>query len=252
MRLAGKVAIVTGSGRGIGQAIAFAFAKEGAKVVVNELSLKNAEAVVEKIEANGGEGLATKADVCKRPEVEEMFSQVISEFGKIDILVNNAGIRRDILIHKMSEEEWDTVVNVSLKGSFNCVQLAQGHMAKQNYGKIINIASPFPAGLGNRGQVNYSAANAGLVGFTKALAQELGRYNINVNCIAPDFIVSEMTLESARRLGLYLDDFKNVALSLIPLKRLGTVEDMANVALFLASDESSFVSGQVIYVTGGA
>ena len=252
MRLTGRVAIITGAGRGIGQAIAFKFGEEGAKVVVNDLNLKGAEAVVEKIEARGGQGLAVKADVRKKGEVEEMFAQVNGEYGKVDILVNNAGIRRDILLQKMSEEEWDAVVNIALKGSFNCVQLAQRYMAKQNYGKIINMASPSPAGLGNRGQANYSTANAGLVGFTKALAQELGRYNINVNCIAPDFIVSEMTLDSARRMGMYLDDFKNAALSLIPLKRLGTVEDVANVALFLASDESSFVSGQVIYVTGGA
>ncbi len=252
MRLAERVAIITGAGRGIGQAIALRFGEKGAKVVVNDLNLKTAEAVVEKIEARGGQGLAVKADVRKRSEVESMFGQAISEYGRVDILVNNAGIRRDIPIHKMSEDEWETVTNVTLKGSFNCVQLAQKHMAIRNYGKIINIASPFPAGLVKPGQANYSTANAGLIGFTKALAHELGAYNINVNCIAPDFIVSEMTLDSARRMSMYLDDFRNAALSLIPLRRLGKVEDVANVALFLASDESSFVSGQVIYVTGGA
>ncbi len=252
MRLSDKVAIITGAGRGIGQAIAFKFGQEGAKVVVSDLNLKTAEAVVEKIESRGGEGLAAKADVRKRSEVEMMFAQTISEFGKVDILVNNAGVRRDILLQKMSEDEWDAVVGVSLKGSFNCAQIAQRYMSQHNYGKIINIASPIPADLGSRGQANYAAANAGVVGFTRALAQELGRFNINVNCITPDFIVTEMTLNSARKIGMYLDDFKNAALSLIPLRRLGTAEDVANVALFLSSDESSFVSGQVICVSGGA
>jgi 3-oxoacyl-[acyl-carrier protein] reductase len=151
----------------------------------------------------------------------------------------------------MSQDEWDAIININLKGSFNCAQAAQKYMVKQNYGKIVNISSPVPATLVDRGLVNYSSAGAGVQGLTKALALELGRYNINVNCIAPDLIDTEMTRDSARRIGLYLEDLKKAATAQVALRRLGTVEDVANVALFLASDESSFISGQVIVVKGG-
>lgn len=251
MRLSEKVALVTGAGRGIGRAIALRFSDEDAKVVVNDIDLSYAENVVERLKKRGRTALAIGADVSNREEVELMFEKAIREFGKVDILVNNAGIRRDILFHKMSEDEWDAVINVNLKGSFHCAQVAQKYMVKQNYGKIVNISSSIPATLVDRGQAHYFSASAGLQGLTKALALELGRYNINVNCIVPDFIDTEMTRESARSIGMYLEDFKRAALAQIPLRRLGTAEDVANVALFLVCDESSFISGQVIHVKGG-
>jgi 3-oxoacyl-[acyl-carrier protein] reductase len=195
--------------------------------------------------------LAVEANVSKMEEVESMFAKLIQKFGKVDILINNAGIRRDIPFPMMSEEEWDLILSINLKGSFNCAQVAQKYMVKQNYGKIISISSPIPPALVGQGQVHYSSAGAGLQGFTKALAIELGKYNINVNCIAPDFIDTDMTRESARRAGMYLDDFKKIVIAQIPLRRLGTPEDVANLALFLASDEASFVTGQVIHIRGG-
>ena len=205
----------------------------------------------EKLKDLERDALAIKADVSHQNEVEQMFEHVVQQFGRVDVLVNNAGIRRDTPFHKLSEREWDSVIDVQLRGSFNCAKAAQKYMVKQNYGKIINLSSPFPTALGNEGQTSYSTANAGVEGFTRALALELGRYNINVNGIAPEFIDTEMTRGVARQAGMYLADFKKFVLSQIPLRRIGTPEDIANVALFLASDESSFVSGQIIYVKGG-
>lgn len=251
MKLLHKVALVTGAGRGIGRAIALRFSQEGAAVIVNDAELAYTADTVERLKKLGGEVMAIKGDVANREEVDSMFEQAAQRFGRLDILVNNAGIRRDAAIAEMSEEEWDAVIDVHLKGSFNCARAAQRYMVRQGYGKIINISSPVPPALGGEGQLNYSSASAGVEGLTRALALELGRYNINVNCIAPDFIDTEMTRKAARREGMYLDDLKRFAVAGIPLRRLGTPEDVANVALFLASDESSFVSGQVIYVRGG-
>jgi len=251
VKLESRVAVVTGAGRGIGKAIATRLAEEGAKVVVNDVDLAFAENVAEKFRQMGREALAIKADVSNWPEVELMFQQVAGRFGGVDILVNNAGIRRDVPFHKMTEKEWDSVISVQLKGSFNCARAAQKYMVRQNYGKIVNLSSPVPASLGERGQTSYAAASAALLGFTRALAVELGRYNINVNCVAPDYIDTEMTRATARREGMYLDDFKKFALAQIPLRRLGTPEDVANAVLFLVSDEASFISGQVIYIKGG-
>ena len=251
MKLEKKVAVVTGAGRGIGKAIATRLAEEGARVVVNDIDLAFAENVVEKLKMTGREALAVKADVANWPEVASMFEQVEQRFGEVDILVNNAGIRKDVPFHKISEQEWDSAMAVQLKGSFNCARAAQKYMLKQNYGKIVNLSSPVPVSLGNRGQSSYASANAAIVGFTKALALELGRYNINVNCVAPDFIDTEMSRNAARREGMYLDDFRRFAIAQIPLRRMGTPEDVANVVLFLVSDESSFISGQVIAVRGG-
>ena len=180
-----------------------------------------------------------------------MFKAVERRFGGVDILVNNAGIRRDAPFHKVSEENWDSAIAIQLKGSFMCARAAQKYMVRQNYGKIVNVSSPVPASLGERGQTSYASASAAIEGFTKALALELGSHNINVNCIAPDFIDTEMTRNTARREGMYLDDFRRFAVTQISLRRMGTPEDVANVALFLASDESSFISGQVICVRGG-
>ena len=251
MRLSDKVALVTGAGRGIGKAIALRFSDEGARVAVNDIEPAYAESIADRLKQLGRLAIAVKADVCDWPEVKLMFEQAVREFGRIDILVNNAGIRKDVVFPEMSEAEWDSVIAVQLKGSFNCARAAQEHMVRQGYGKIVNISSPVPAALGKQGQVNYSAANAGLEGFTKSLALELGPYNVNVNCIAPDFVDTEMTRKVARQEGMYLDDLKKFAIAQIPLRRLGTPADVANVALFLASDESSFVSGQTIYVRGG-
>jgi 3-oxoacyl-[acyl-carrier protein] reductase len=251
VKLEKKVAVVTGAGRGIGKAIATRLAEEGARVVVNDVDLAFAENVAEKLKKMGWETLAIKADVSNWQEVEQMFEQAGRRFGGVDILVNNAGIRRDVPFHKLSEKEWDSIMAVQLKGSFNCARAAQKYMVRQNHGKIVNLSSPVPASLGERGQTSYASANAAIEGFTKALALELGRYNINVNCVAPDFIDTEMTRNTARREGMYLDDFKRFALAQIPLRRIGTPEDVANVVLFLVSDESSFISGQVIWVRGG-
>ena len=251
MKLEKKVAVVTGAGRGIGKAIATKLAEEGARVVVSDVDLAFAESLAEKLKVMGREALAIKADVSNGQEVESMFEQAEQRFGGVDILVNNAGIRRDAPVHKISEKDWDSAIAVQLKGSFNCARAAQKYMVRQNYGKIVNLSSPVPASLGNRGQTSYASASAAIEGFTKALALELGRYNINVNCVAPDFIDTEMTRNTARKEGMYLDDFKRFALAQIPLRRLGTPEDVANVVLFLVCDESSFISGQVICVRGG-
>ena len=251
MKLDKKVAVVTGAGRGIGKAIAIRLAEEGARVVVSDIDLAYAENVAGKLKKMGWEVLAFKADVSSWYEVAQMFKAVERRFGGVDILVNNAGIRRDVPFHKVSEEDWDSAITIQLKGSFMCARAAQKYMVRQNYGKIVNISSPVPASLGERGQTSYASASAAIEGFTKALALELGRYNINVNCIAPDFIDTEMTRNTARREGMYLDDFRRFAVTQIPLRRIGTPEDVANVALFLVSDESSFISGQVICVRGG-
>ena len=251
MRLENKVAVVTGAGRGIGKAIATRLAEEGARVVINDLDLAYAENLAEKLKENRWEALAVKADVSQWHEVALMFRAVERRFGGVDILVNNAGIRRDIPLHKLSEDDWDSAIAVQLTGSFNCARAAQKYMVKQNYGKIINLSSPVPASLGEQGQTSYASVSAGVQGFTKALALELGQYNINVNCVAPDYIDTEMTRNAARREGMYLDDFRRFAVTQIPLRRMGTVEDVANVVLFLVSEESSFISGQVICIRGG-
>ena len=251
MKLEKKVAVITGAGRGIGKAIAIRLAEEGARVAVNDIDLAFAENVAEKLKVMGREALAIEADVADGREVEQMLKQVERRFGMVDILVNNAGIRRDAPVHKISEKDWDSVIATQLKGSFNCARAAQKYMVRQSYGKIVNLSSPVPASLGNRGQTSYASANAAIWGFTRALALELGHYNINVNCVAPDYIDTEMSRNAARREGMYLDDFRKFAVAQIPLRRMGTPEDVANVVLFLVSDESSFVSGQVICVRGG-
>ena len=251
MRLSEKVAIITGAASGIGRRTAIHFAEEGANVVANDLSLMAAESVSEKIKDMGREAIPAEGDVTSKEDMTRIFDEAVTAFGKVDILVSNAGIRKDSPIHVLTENRWDEVIDVQLKGCFNCVKLAQKYMVEQRYGKIIIMASPIPPGLVKPGHVNYSAANAGLIGLTTSLAIELGAYNINVNCIAPDFIETQMTRESIRGDGMFLDDFKKIALARIPLRRLGTAEDVSNVAVFLASDESSYVSGQVIEVKGG-
>ncbi len=252
MILENKVAVITGAGKGIGKAIATRLAEEGAAVVLNDVDIGFVENLVEQFKKKGKHALAVKADVSVWPEVEAMFTRAAGHFGGgVDILVNNAGIRNDAPFHKMTETEWDPVIATLLKGSFNCARAAQKYMIEKGYGKIVNISSPTPGFVGSQAQTNYASANAALQGFTRALATELGRYNINVNCVAPDFIDTEMTRNAARREGLYMDDFKKLALAQIPVRRLGRPEDVANAVLFLVSDESSFISGQVLCVRGG-
>jgi len=251
MKLEKKVTVTTGAGRGIGRAIAIRLAEEGARVVINDVDLASAENVAEKLKVMGQEALAIRADVSNGQEVEQMFAQVERNFGTVDILINNAGVRKDAPFHKISEKDWDAVIATQLKGSFNCAQAAQKYMVRQNYGKIVNLSSPVPASLGSREQASYASASTAIEGFTRALALELGGYNINVNCVAPDFIDTEMIRDSVRMEGMYLDDFRRLARAQIPLRRMGTPEDVANVVLFLVSDDSSFISGQIIYVRGG-
>jgi 3-oxoacyl-[acyl-carrier protein] reductase len=251
MRLEGKVAVITGAAGDIGRGIALRFAKEGADIVANDLSLMAAESVTDKIKGMGKRAIPFPGDVTDMVAMETMFSKAAAAFGKVDILVSNAGIRQDAFIHHLSESQWDQVIDVSLKGCFNCAKAAQKYMVENHYGKIVIIASPVPPGLGNPGNVNYSAANAGLMGLTRSLAIELGAYHINVNCIAPDFILTRMIRETLKNEGMFMEDFKKAALAHIPLRRLGTVEEVSSVALFLASDESGYVSGQVIKVKGG-
>ena len=253
VRLKDKVVIIIGAANGIGKGIALRFAKEGAKIVANDTSFLAAESISEKIEDDFGKNKAipVEADISKAVQVETLFNTAVDTFGRVDILVANAGIKSDAPIHLMSEAHWDLVMNVQLKGGFNCIKEAQKHMIEQNYGKIILLSSPVPTLLRRPGQINYDAANAGLNGLTISLAIELGKYNINVNGIAPEFIQTQMTRDTIQKDGMYMDDFKKVVISQIPVRRLGTAEDIANIALFLASDESSYISGQVINVRGG-
>jgi 3-oxoacyl-[acyl-carrier protein] reductase len=248
-RLEGRVAIVTGAGRGIGAATAKRLAIDGARVGVFDIQEEYTRETVEAIRQAGGESIGVGCDVSVGEEVENAVGTVVSQFGKLDILVNNAGLLRDNLLFKMTEEDWDTVMNVHLKGSFLCSREAQKYMVKQKYGKIVNTSST--SALGNRGQANYSAAKAGLQGFTKTLAIELGPFNINVNAVAPGFIETDMTKATAERVGIDFEENKRLACAQIPLRRVGAPEDVANVVAFLVSDDASYVSGQVIYINGG-
>lgn len=239
-----KVAIVTGASRGIGRSIALSLSKYGAIVVVNYCGSKEkAEEVVNEIKQNGGTAIAYQADVADSTAVKNMFADIIKELGKIDILVNNAGITRDNLILKMTDEEFDAVIDTNLKGVFNCLKQASRIMLKQKGGRIINISS-ISGVIGNVGQVNYSAAKAGVIGMTKSLAKELGSRGITVNAIAPGYINTDMT-------AVLKDELKEKVTELIPLKRLGEVEDIAEMAAFLASDKASYITGQTIQIDGG-
>ncbi len=251
MKLENRVAVITGAGRGIGKAIANRLAEEGARVVLCDIDVAFAENVAKRLKKAGRQALAVKADVTSGYEIAQVINAARKKFGGVDILVNNAGIRRDMLLQKMSEDDWDSAIATQTRGNFNCVRAVQKYMMRQNYGKIVNISSPVPADIGERGQTAYAAASAAVHGFTRALALELGPYGINVNCVAPEYIDTEMTRNVARKEGMYLDDFKKFATARIPLRRMGTPDDVASVVLFLVSDESSFMSGQVLYVRGG-
>ncbi|WP_312110025.1 SDR family NAD(P)-dependent oxidoreductase [Brevibacillus reuszeri] len=248
-KLAGKVAIVTGAGRGIGAATAKRLASDGAKVGVFDLKEEFTSETVSEIQAAGGEAIGLACDVADATQVENAVTTLVNHFGRLDILVNNAGVIRDNLLFKMTEDDWDTVMNIHLKGSFLMSRGVQKHMVSQRYGKIVNLSSI--SALGSRGQANYSAAKAGLQGLTKTLSIELGPFNINVNAIAPGFIATDMTKETARRIGVSFEEFEKESAAQIPLRRAGKPEDIANVVSFLVSEEASYVSGQIIYVSGG-
>jgi 3-oxoacyl-[acyl-carrier protein] reductase len=242
--LSGKVAVVTGGSRGIGRAIALRLASLGAKVVVNYHSNQAAaEEVLALIRASGGDGLAVQADVTSFEQAHELIEATLAHFGRLDILVNNAGTTRDTLLVRMSEQDWDVVINTNLKGAFNCTRAAQRPMMKQRFGRIVNITSV--AGLaGNAGQTNYSAAKAGVVGFTKALAKEVGSRNITVNAVAPGYVPTDLTANLPPELI-------TKGLDMTPLGRPGTPEDIANAVGFLVSDEAGYITGQVLSVDGG-
>ena len=244
-----RVAIVTGAARGIGAATARRLAADGMAVAVLDLDASTCAGTVDAITAAGGRAMALGADVSQADQVEAAVGKVAADLGPPAILVNNAGIIRDNLLFKMTEDDWDAVLGVHLRGAFLMSRAAQKHMVDQRYGRIVNLSSS--SALGNRGQVNYSAAKAGMQGFTKTLAIELGPFGITANAVAPGFIATDMTAATAARIGMSFEDFQQAAASQIPVRRIGQVEDVAHVISFLCSDGAGFVSGQVIYVAGG-
>jgi 3-oxoacyl-[acyl-carrier protein] reductase len=244
-----RVAIVTGAARGIGAATARRLAGDGMALAVLDLDAAACAGTVEAIGGAGGTAIAVGADVSQTDQVEAAVGKVAADLGPPVVLVNNAGVIRDNLLYKMSEDDWDTVLGVHLRGAFLMARAAQKHMVDQRYGRIVNLSSS--SALGNRGQVNYSAAKAGMQGLTKTLAIELGKFGITANAVAPGFIATDMTAATAARVGVNFEDFQAAAASRIPVGRVGQPEDVANVISFLASEGAGFVSGQVIYVAGG-
>jgi 3-oxoacyl-(acyl-carrier-protein) reductase len=242
MRLQGKVALVTGAGRGIGKGIAMKLAKEGASVVISDIDLNNANEAVSEIEAIGGKALGVQGNIATREDVEKMFNAAIEKFGTVDILVCNAGINRDGMLHKLSDEQWNSVIAVNLTGTFYCVQTAAKLMREKKYGRIINISSA--SWLGNVGQANYAASKAGIVGLTKTAARELAAKGVTANAICPGFIETDMTRGVPEKVW-------DIMISKIPAGKAGKPEDVANLIAFLASDEASYITGEVINVGGG-
>jgi 3-oxoacyl-[acyl-carrier protein] reductase len=249
-RFEGKVALVTGAAQGIGAAVALRLASEGAAVAVVDLTAERAQPVADEIAQAGGRALALGADVSKTPDVQGAVAAVVAEFGRIDILVNNAGITRDNLLFKMTDEDWDAVIAVNLRSAFLMSRECQKHFVAQKYGKIVSLSSR--SALGNRGQANYAASKAGVMGLTATLSIELGPFGVNVNAVAPGYIASAMTDATARRVGLDPDAMKTMAAEQTPMRRVGEPEDIAATVAFLAADESSFITGQTIQVNGGA
>ena len=245
-KLEGKVAIVTGGARGMGESHVRKFVDEGAKVVLTDLNEEGGRALAEEL----GESVRfVRQDVTKAEDWQAVIEEAEVAFGPVQILVNNAGIIRDNLLFKMNADDWDSVMNVHLKGTFLCSKYAQKLMVQNKYGRVINLSSV--SALGSRGQANYAAAKAGIQGFTKTLAIELGKYNITVNAIAPGFIKTDMTKAVAERLGISFQELIESKVKQIPVNRAGTPEDIAQAASFFASPASSFISGQVLYVAGG-
>ncbi|MFZ3170084.1 MAG: 3-oxoacyl-ACP reductase FabG [Candidatus Methanoperedens sp.] len=243
MRVKDKVVIITGGGSGIGKETGILFAKEGAKVVIADVNEKGGAETVESIKNAGGEAFFARLDVSNREQAKQVVKETIAKYGRLDVLINNAGIIQDALVVKMTEEQWDKVININLKGPFNCIQAVVEQMISQGSGVILNISS-IVALYGNVGQTNYAATKAGLVGMTKTLAKELGKKGIRVNAVAPGFIYTPMTATVPEKI---LEMMKEKT----PLKRLGTPADVASTLLFLASDEASFINGAVISVDGG-
>jgi 3-oxoacyl-[acyl-carrier protein] reductase len=244
-----RVAVVTGGARGIGAATARRLAADGMAVAVLDLKEGDCGSTVDAITSSGGRGLAVGADVSQADQVAAAVERVATELGPPVVLVNNAGVVRDNMLFKMTDDDWDTVLGVHLRGAFLMSRAAQSHMVEQKFGRIINLSSS--SALGNRGQANYSAAKAGLQGFTKTLAIELGQFGITANAVAPGFIVTDMTAATAARIGMEFGEFQKAAATQIPVRRVGQPDDIAHVISFLASDGAGFVSGQVIYVAGG-
>ena len=246
-RLEGRVALVTGAARGIGFAAAMRLAEEGAKVCLTDVA--GSEEAADRL-ADGGLGVfGARLDVTEGDRAEAVVGEVVARYGRLDILVNNAGVTRDNFLYKMSDADWKTVLDVHLTGAFLCSRAAQGPMVENGYGRIVNVSSV--SALGNRGQANYSAVKAGLQGFTRTLAAELGRFGITANAVAPGFVETEMTRATAERMGVEWDAFVAARARDIPVGRSGKPEDVAAAMLFFASEEAGFVSGQVLYVAGG-
>ncbi|MEI6305731.1 MAG: 3-oxoacyl-[acyl-carrier-protein] reductase [Deltaproteobacteria bacterium] len=238
-----KIAVVTGASRGIGRSIAFALAERGAVIVAVDVDKVSTDAVVEELKAAGSKALGIVGNVTVTQDVERIIEEAVEAFGRVDILVNNAGITRDGLILRMKDEDWDAVLSVNLKGAFLCTRAASKVMAKQRYGRIINIAS-IVGQMGNAGQANYCASKAGLIGLTKSNARELAKRNITVNAVAPGFIATAMT-------DALSDKVRAELAAQIPMERLGSADDIANAVVFLASEQSSYITGQVLAVNGG-
>ena len=248
-RLDGRVALVTGASRGIGKATAWRLAEEGARVCLADIDKEGVLSAAEDLSGSNLDVFGARLDVTDPEEVEAAVAETTSRYGRLDVLVNNAGVTRDNLLFRMTDEDWQMVTDVHLKGAFLCSRAAQKPMVESGYGRIVNISST--SALGNRGQVNYSAAKAGLQGFTKTLSMELGRFGITVNAVAPGFVETEMTRATAARMGVDFDDFVAARVETIPVGRGGKPEDIAAAVLFFASEEASFISGQVLYAAGG-
>ena len=241
--LSGKVAIVTGASRGIGRAIALALAEQGVKVIATARNPEALKELVKTIKEQGGEASAFPGDVANENDANQLIEQAVDVFGKLDILVNNAGITRDGLLLRMKNQDWDDVLNTNLKGAFLCIRAAAKIMSKQRSGSIVSISSVVGE-MGNAGQANYCASKAGLIGLTKSVARELARRNIRVNAVTPGFISTDMTEDMS-------DKARNALVEQIPLARLGEAEDVANAVLFLVSEKSSYITGQILGVNGG-
>ncbi|MEU0691473.1 3-oxoacyl-ACP reductase FabG [Streptomyces uncialis] len=244
-----RVAVVTGAARGIGAATAVRLAAEGRAVAVIDLDEAACADTVGRITAAGGTAIAVGCDVTDEARVEAAVARIVAELGPPTVLVNNAGVLRDNLLFKMSATDWDTVMNVHLRGAFLMAKACQKHMVDAGFGRIVNLSSS--SALGNRGQANYAAAKSGLQGFTKTLAIELGKFGVTANAVAPGFIVTEMTKATAARVGMGFEDFQAAAATQIPVQRVGHPDDIAGAIAFFTGDDAGFVSGQVLYVAGG-